>query len=211
MAQITCENLAAGYEVHPVVSGLDFRVDKGDYLCIVGENGSGKTTLMRTILGLQKPVLGKILFGDGLRANGIGYLPQQASLQEDFPASVCTDIPEDVLYLYRGVPFAREDSRLLLADPHTPGEDYTLSRLSAECAVLSESSDDYRDALLKNLRELLERNPDALPEARKTAADLLQGAAEPVDRREPVFVWPWDDKSPSILTVLQESRSSSVK
>ena len=88
MAQITCENLAAGYEGHPVVSGLDFRVDKGDYLCIVGENGSGKTTLMRTILGLQKPVLGKILFGDGLRANGIGYLPQQASLQEDFPASV---------------------------------------------------------------------------------------------------------------------------
>ena len=88
MAQITCENLAAGYEGHPVVSGLDFRVDKGDYLCIVGENGSGKTTLMRTILGLQKPVLGKLLFGDGLRANGIGYLPQQASLQEDFPASV---------------------------------------------------------------------------------------------------------------------------
>ena len=88
MAQITCEKLTVGYEGVPVVSDLDFTVDQGDYLCIVGENGSGKTTLMRTILGLQKPLRGKIFFGDGLRANGIGYLPQQTSLQKDFPATV---------------------------------------------------------------------------------------------------------------------------
>ena len=88
MAQITCEKLTVGYEGVPVVSSLDFAVNKGDYLCIVGENGSGKTTLMRTVLGLQKPLRGKILFGDDLHANGIGYLPQQASLQKDFPATV---------------------------------------------------------------------------------------------------------------------------
>ena len=88
MAQITCEKLTVGYEGVPVVSSLDFAVNKGDYLCIVGENGSGKSTLMRTILGLQKPLRGKILFGDDLHANGIGYLPQQASLQKDFPATV---------------------------------------------------------------------------------------------------------------------------
>ena len=88
MAQITCEKLTVGYEGVPVVSDLDFTVDQGDYLCIVGENGSGKTTLMRTILGLQKPLRGKILFGDGLHANEIGYLPQQTSMQKDFPATV---------------------------------------------------------------------------------------------------------------------------
>ena len=88
MAQITCEKLTVGYEGVPVVSGLDFAVDRGDYLCIVGENGSGKTTLMRTVLGLQKPLRGKILFGDGLHANEIGYLPQQTSMQKDFPATV---------------------------------------------------------------------------------------------------------------------------
>ena len=130
--------------------------------------------------------------------------------REDFPASVCTDIPEDVLYLYRGVPFAREDSRLLLADPHTPGEDYTLSRLSAECAVLSESSDDYRDAVLKNLQEYLDRCPSALPETRETASALLDEVSKPVDRKEPVFVWPWDEKSPSVLTVLRESLGESI-
>ena len=88
MAQITCEKLTVGYEGVPVVSALDFAVGQGDYLCIVGENGSGKTTLMRTVLGLQKPLRGKILFGDGLHANEIGYLPQQTSMQKDFPATV---------------------------------------------------------------------------------------------------------------------------
>ncbi|MBQ6647069.1 MAG: metal ABC transporter ATP-binding protein, partial [Clostridia bacterium] len=60
----------------------------GDYLCILGENGSGKTTLMRTLLHLQPPVSGQILIGDGLKANKIGYLPQQTPVQKDFPASV---------------------------------------------------------------------------------------------------------------------------
>jgi len=88
MAQITCENLTLGYEGRPVVNHLSFSVEAGDYLCVVGENGSGKTTLMRTILGLQKPLGGKILFGDDLHANEIGYLPQQTVLQKDFPATV---------------------------------------------------------------------------------------------------------------------------
>ena len=88
MAQITCENLTLGYEGRPVASNLNFSVKRGDYLCIVGENGSGKTTLTRAILGLQRPLRGKILFGDDLHANEIGYLPQQTSLQRDFPASV---------------------------------------------------------------------------------------------------------------------------
>ena len=54
----------------------------------MGENGSGKSTLMKTILGLQAPIGGRILTGDGLRKNEIGYLPQQTQAQKDFPASV---------------------------------------------------------------------------------------------------------------------------
>ena len=128
----------------------------------------------------------------------------------DFPASSCREIPDDILYLYRGIPFAREDSRLILADPRTGGSDYTLSRLCAECDLLSESSDDYRDALLKNLQDLLARYPSALPENRETAASLLDEASKPVDRREPVFTWPWDEKSPSILTILRESLGDAI-
>ena len=88
MAQLTCQKLCVGYDGKPVLQDLDFEVFAGDYLCIVGENGSGKSTLMKTILGLQPPISGRILTGDGLRKNEIGYLPQQTVIQKDFPASV---------------------------------------------------------------------------------------------------------------------------
>ena len=86
--QITCENLKLGYGAAILVDGLSFTVEKGDYLCIVGENGAGKSTLLRTILGLQEPLAGKITFCGGLKQNEIGYLPQQTFVQRDFPASV---------------------------------------------------------------------------------------------------------------------------
>ena len=88
MAQITCENLKLGYDGKEILSGLNFAVNSGDYLCIVGENGSGKTTLMKTLLGLHPPMDGSITYGDGLKRTEIGYLPQQTVVQRDFPASV---------------------------------------------------------------------------------------------------------------------------
>ena len=88
MAQLTCQNLCVGYDGKSVLQDLSFEIFAGDYLCIVGENGSGKSTLMKTLLGLQPPISGRILTGDGLRKNEIGYLPQQTVVQKDFPASV---------------------------------------------------------------------------------------------------------------------------
>lgn len=88
MPQIACNDLSLGYDSRVIVSDLSFTVNSGDYLCIVGENGSGKTTLMKTILGLHSPIGGSIVMGDGLKANEIGYLPQQTLVQRDFPASV---------------------------------------------------------------------------------------------------------------------------
>lgn len=88
MAQLICNNLTLGYDGKRIVENLSFTVNSGDYLCIVGENGSGKSTLMKAILGLQAPFGGKVVTGDGLRQNEIGYLPQQSDLQKDFPASV---------------------------------------------------------------------------------------------------------------------------
>ena len=88
MSQLICQDLALGYAGKAIVRNLNFRVNAGDYFCIVGENGSGKSTLMRTLLHLQPPVSGSILTGDGLKTNEIGYLPQQTLVQRDFPASV---------------------------------------------------------------------------------------------------------------------------
>lgn len=88
MALLNIQNLSLGYHSHVIVKGLNFVVNAGDYLCIVGENGSGKSTLMKTLLHLQEPVTGQVQTGDGLQKNEIGYLPQQTAVQKDFPASV---------------------------------------------------------------------------------------------------------------------------
>lgn len=88
MSLLTCDNVCLGYEGRTVVEGLTFKVDSGDYLCILGENGSGKSTLMKTLLGLRSPMSGTISMDDGLKKNEIGYLPQQTVVQRDFPASV---------------------------------------------------------------------------------------------------------------------------
>jgi zinc transport system ATP-binding protein len=88
MGELNCRKLTLGYEGTALVKDLNFEVNRGDYLCIIGENGAGKSTLMRTILRLQKPMAGEITFGDGVLENEIGYLPQQTVVQRDFPASV---------------------------------------------------------------------------------------------------------------------------
>ena len=85
---LRCEELTLGYEKTLLLRDLSFAVREGDYLCIVGENGSGKSTLMRTLLRLQPPLRGRVTLGEGLKANEIGYLPQQTEVQRDFPASV---------------------------------------------------------------------------------------------------------------------------
>lgn len=82
---IKCIDLDIGYDGKAVVSGLNLKINDGDYLCIVGENGSGKTTLMKTLLGLI-PLLGGSI--QGLNKNDIGYLPQISDIQKDFPATV---------------------------------------------------------------------------------------------------------------------------
>ena len=90
MAYITVKDLTVGYEGQIVTEDIDFHIDKGDYLCIVGENGAGKSTLMKTMLRLIPPLSGSIEVGEeGASAkNRIGYLPQQTLVQRDFPASV---------------------------------------------------------------------------------------------------------------------------
>ena len=88
MAQLICQDLCLGYDDNILVSNLNFTVNEGEYLCIIGENGAGKSTLMKTILQLQKPLSGSIRTSDGLEQNQIGYLPQQTQIQRDFPTSV---------------------------------------------------------------------------------------------------------------------------
>ena len=88
MALITLKDVTIAFEGVSAVEGASFSVERGDYLVMIGENGSGKSTLIRAMLGLVHPERGSVSYGDGLRKNQIGYLPQQTAAQRDFPASV---------------------------------------------------------------------------------------------------------------------------
>lgn len=88
MALLTCCETEFSYDGHIAVRGLNFEISSGDYLVVVGKNGSGKSTLIKGMLNLKQPSRGSVSFGDGLKSNEIGYLPQQTPVQKDFPASV---------------------------------------------------------------------------------------------------------------------------
>ena len=95
---ITCRQLTLGYGNKDIVRDLDYDVNVGDYLCIIGRNGSGKTTFLRGLSGLLSPKSGDIELCEGLKRSEIGYLPQMTLVQRDFPASV----EEIVLSAFQG-------------------------------------------------------------------------------------------------------------
>lgn len=88
MKILECRKLSIGYNDKAVCKDINFEVEKGQYICIIGENGSGKSTLLKTILGLNKPVSGRVIFDKNFNKSFVGYLPQQTALQKDFPATV---------------------------------------------------------------------------------------------------------------------------
>lgn len=85
---IKVQNVTLSYEKEVAVENVSFNIERGDYLCIVGQNGSGKTTLVKALLGLKKVHDGKILFDENFDKSKIGYLPQNPNHQSAFPASV---------------------------------------------------------------------------------------------------------------------------
>lgn len=84
---IAISNLTLGYEGHPAVHHLTGEIAAGSMTAIIGPNGSGKSTLLKGIVGLLKPIHGRIRIV-GLVRNTVSYLPQQANIDRTFPISV---------------------------------------------------------------------------------------------------------------------------
>ena len=84
------------YGMHPKVAlnGLDFKVEKGDFICIMGASGSGKTTLVNILSTIDEATKGQILFNQKdllllsekekakLRKEEIGFIFQNYNLIE---------------------------------------------------------------------------------------------------------------------------------
>lgn len=111
MALISCKNINLSYENNKVIENLTFDVQAGDYLCIVGENGSGKSTLVKAILGLKETTSGHLHFGEGLKKGEIGYLPQQTTVQKDFPASVFEVVLSGCAADKKGIFYSKDHKR----------------------------------------------------------------------------------------------------
>ena len=116
MSYFSLNKIGFSYEGKVVLEDIHFSVEKGDYLCIVGENGAGKSTLLKGILGLKKPNEGEIILGDGLKWQDIGYLPQQTEAQKDFPASVYEVVESGCLNKLSLFPFYRKEDKKRVED-----------------------------------------------------------------------------------------------
>jgi zinc/manganese transport system ATP-binding protein len=86
-AQLQFRDLTLGYERHPAVHHLNGSVEAGALVAVVGPNGAGKSTLFKGIVGVLKPLAGRIERG-GIDPRDIAYLPQIADIDRSFPISV---------------------------------------------------------------------------------------------------------------------------
>jgi zinc/manganese transport system ATP-binding protein len=71
-----------------ILHDVEFAIQPGEFIGLIGSNGAGKTTLLRVILGLQHTTSGTVLVGGtppGRRGEIIGYLPQKVALDPDLP------------------------------------------------------------------------------------------------------------------------------
>jgi zinc transport system ATP-binding protein len=107
---ISVKDVNFDYDGIKVLKDINFSIQKGDFLALIGPNGSGKTTLIKVILGLLKPAHGRI-FIDGHSIQKfhewrkIGYVPQNAThFDPYFPASVKEVV---AMGLLSSKPFAR--------------------------------------------------------------------------------------------------------
>ena len=112
---ISVNNLCFEYPDTAVLKNVSFKLNKGDFLGIIGGNGAGKSTLIKLILGLLTPDDGDVkLFGtDYAKARSrIGYVSQKSSsFNTDFPATV-GEVVQANLFPKKGifVPYSKKDS-----------------------------------------------------------------------------------------------------
>jgi zinc transport system ATP-binding protein len=104
------ERVTFGYDRRPVLEDVSLLVREGDFLAILGPNGGGKTTLLKIILGLLEPWQGRVRRHLSRRRGALGYVPQFAGFERNFPARVADVVRMGRLGL-RGpfVPYGRED------------------------------------------------------------------------------------------------------
>lgn len=88
---VEVSDVTFAYEREPVLEAIDFRMERSDFLAIIGPNGGGKSTFLKLLVGLLTPQKGTIeIFGESPRKvrGKLGYVPQNTHINTDFPIRV---------------------------------------------------------------------------------------------------------------------------
>lgn len=82
---IAAKNLTKRFGNKLVFQDVNFKINQGDFLSLIGPNGSGKTTLVKILMGLEPKTSGELNFD---HKQTIGYVPQFRNIDNDYPLSI---------------------------------------------------------------------------------------------------------------------------
>ena len=82
---IAAKNLTKRFGNQLVFQDVNFKINQGDFLSLIGPNGSGKTTLVKILMGLEPKTSGELNFD---HKQTIGYVPQFRNIDNDYPLSI---------------------------------------------------------------------------------------------------------------------------
>ena len=102
MTILEVEKLKVSYSNHIALDNINFKIEPGEYVCLVGENGSGKSTLIKSIVGLLKPEEGTINLNISL--GEVAYLSQTNLKDLEFPA-ISKEIIMSGVQKHKKIPF----------------------------------------------------------------------------------------------------------
>ncbi|WP_215142134.1 ABC transporter ATP-binding protein [Exiguobacterium qingdaonense] len=96
------EQLSKQIDRQTILDGIDFTVESGEIIALVGRNGAGKTTLLRTMVGIIRPDLGDVLYGPksifkdaGLKRDVI-FVPDSADALKHYTVNEATELYESI-------------------------------------------------------------------------------------------------------------------
>ncbi len=82
---IEAKNLEKRFGKQLVFKDVNFKINDGEFISLIGHNGSGKTTLVKIMMGLEKKSDGEILID---KKQTIGYVPQFRNIDLDYPLDI---------------------------------------------------------------------------------------------------------------------------
>jgi len=108
---IEAKNLTKRFGKQLVFENLNFTINDGEFISLIGPNGSGKTTLVKIIMGLEKETSGELLID---KKQTIGYVPQFRNIDLDYPLDMEQFIRLNLKFTMS--PAKRRENNLLIAD-----------------------------------------------------------------------------------------------